>query len=68
MPAYLTLFIATKQVAELGRRILYATQLEGWQLGKSRVFLRAGQLAQLEVRHNTCTPACLPALPTSLPA
>ncbi|KAI3425379.1 hypothetical protein D9Q98_009143 [Chlorella vulgaris] len=36
------------QVADLSRRILYASQLDGWQLGKSRVFLRAGQLAQLE--------------------
>jgi myosin heavy subunit len=39
----------TLQVADLSRRILYASQLDGWQLGKSRVFLRAGQLAQLEV-------------------
>ncbi|PSC74954.1 Myosin-J heavy chain isoform A [Micractinium conductrix] len=36
------------QVADLARRILFASQLEGWQLGRSRVFLRAGQLAQLE--------------------
>jgi hypothetical protein len=60
------------QVADLCRRVLFAAQLEGWQLGKSRVFLRAGQLAQLEVswrgwRHVLCT--CIPALnayPTSL--
>lgn len=38
------------QTADLAKRILYASQLDGWQLGKSRVFLRAGQLAQLEVR------------------
>lgn len=38
------------QTADLARRVLYASQLDGWQLGKSRVFLRAGQLAQLEVR------------------
>lgn len=30
------------------RRILGASQLDGWQLGRTRVFLRAGQLAQLE--------------------
>ncbi|KAL4420012.1 hypothetical protein ABPG75_007110 [Micractinium tetrahymenae] len=36
------------QTADLARRILYASQLEGWQMGKSCVFLRAGQLAQLE--------------------
>ena len=33
----------------MSRRILFASRLDGWQLGKSRVFLRAGQLAQLEV-------------------
>lgn len=38
------------QLADVSRRILFASQLEGWQLGRSRVFLRAGQLAQLEVR------------------
>ncbi|KAL4419268.1 hypothetical protein ABPG77_004826 [Micractinium sp. CCAP 211/92] len=36
------------QSADLAKRILYASQLDGWQLGKTRVFLRAGQLAQLE--------------------
>lgn len=41
---------APMQSADLAKRILYASQLDGWQLGKSRVFLRAGQLAQLEVR------------------
>ena len=35
--------------AELSRRILQAVKLQGWQLGKTRVFLRAGQLALLEV-------------------
>lgn len=40
---------AAPQVAEVARRVLFASQLDGWQLGKSRVFLRAGQLAQLEV-------------------
>jgi myosin heavy subunit len=41
---------AALQIAEVSRRILFSSQLDGWQLGKSRVFLRAGQLAQLEVR------------------
>ena len=36
------------QAADVARRILFASQLEGWQLGSSRVFLRAGQLAALE--------------------
>jgi len=34
--------------AELARRLLQAARLAGWQIGKTRVFLRAGQLAQLE--------------------
>ena len=34
---------------ELSRRILQVVRLQGWQIGKTRVFLRAGQLAQLEV-------------------
>ncbi|KAK9842297.1 hypothetical protein WJX81_005127 [Elliptochloris bilobata] len=34
--------------AELARRVLQAARLGGWQIGKTRVFLRAGQLAQLE--------------------
>eukprot|EP00884_Botryococcus_braunii_P001103 jgi/Botrbrau1/10994/Bobra.0234s0017.1 len=33
---------------ELSRRILQVVRLQGWQIGKTRVFLRAGQLAQLE--------------------
>ena len=35
--------------ADLSRRILQVVRLQGWQIGKTRVFLRAGQLAQLEV-------------------
>ena len=35
--------------AQLSKRILIVSGLKGWQLGKSRIFLRAGQLAQLEV-------------------
>lgn len=37
------------QAAEISRRILQATKSDGWQMGKTRVFLRAGQLALLEV-------------------
>jgi hypothetical protein len=37
------------QVAIVVRRILFSFGLEGWQMGKTRVFLRAGQLALLEV-------------------
>jgi myosin-5 len=48
---FLTSVVAAHlQIAEVSRRILFSSQLDGWQLGKSRVFLRAGQLAQLEVR------------------
>ena len=38
--------------ADVSRRVLQAVRLKGWQIGKTRVFLRAGQLAQLEVRKN----------------
>lgn len=56
---------------ELSRRILQIVRLQGWQIGKTRVFLRAGQLAQLEVLPapllSRATPsrplACLPACP-----
>jgi myosin heavy subunit len=34
---------------ELSKKILQICRLQGWQIGKTRVFLRAGQLAQLEV-------------------
>ncbi|KAK9865078.1 hypothetical protein WJX84_008101 [Apatococcus fuscideae] len=34
--------------ADVSRRVLQAVRLKGWQIGKTRVFLRAGQLAQLE--------------------
>lgn len=37
------------QVADVARRILLASGLQSWQLGRTRAFLRAGQLAQLEV-------------------
>ncbi|KAL6770143.1 hypothetical protein ACKKBG_A33770 [Auxenochlorella protothecoides x Auxenochlorella symbiontica] len=37
-----------EQVVAVVRRILATSGMEGWQLGRTRVFLRAGQLAQLE--------------------
>ncbi|KAK9796643.1 hypothetical protein WJX73_007169 [Symbiochloris irregularis] len=36
------------RASELSRQILQVVRLHGWQIGKTRVFLRAGQLAQLE--------------------
>lgn len=42
--------LSNEDAADLCRRILQATKAEAWQLGRSRVFLRAGQLALLEVR------------------
>ena len=41
--------LSNEDAADLCRRILQATKAQGWQLGRSRVFLRAGQLALLEV-------------------
>lgn len=41
-----------EEAAKICRQILQATKAEGWQLGKTRVFLRAGQLALLEVSRN----------------
>ena len=40
--------VAENDAAEIVRQILVVTGMEGWQLGRSRVFLRAGQLAFLE--------------------
>ena len=37
--------LSNEDAAGLCRRILQATKAQGWQLGRSRVFLRAGQLA-----------------------
>ena len=37
------------EAADISRKVLQAVKIMGWQLGKTRVFLRAGQLAQLEV-------------------
>jgi len=39
----------TQKVAEVVRAILGQARLQGWQIGTTRVFLRAGQLAALEV-------------------
>lgn len=36
--------------AGLSKNILQVSGLQGWQIGRTRIFLRAGQLAQLEVR------------------
>ena len=36
------------QVAEVVKRVLRHSCLDGWQMGRTRVFLRSGQLAQLE--------------------
>ena len=37
-----------KEAASVARSLLTGAQMEGWQLGATRVFLRAGQLAVLE--------------------
>ena len=39
---------AEQQVADVVKRVLKNSPLDGWQMGRTRVFLRAGQLAQLE--------------------
>jgi len=36
------------QLAEVVKRVLKISGIDGWQMGHTRVFLRAGQLAQLE--------------------
>lgn len=41
--------LSDTKAAEISRKILQATKADGWQMGKTRVFLRAGQLALLEV-------------------
>ena len=48
--------------AGLTKRILVASGLQGWQLGRTRIFLRAGQLAQLEVGHLGSLPTFMEAL------
>lgn len=37
-----------KEVIEIVKRVLYAAGFEGWQLGRTRVFMRSGLLAVLE--------------------
>ena len=37
------------EAADISRKVLQAVKVMGWQMGETRVFLRAGQLAQLEV-------------------
>jgi myosin-5 len=36
------------QIAEVVKRVMKISGIDGWQMGHTRVFLRAGQLAQLE--------------------
>jgi myosin V len=36
------------QIAEVVKRVMKISGIDGWQMGRTRVFLRAGQLAQLE--------------------
>ena len=48
------------EAADISRKVLQAVKVMGWQMGETRVFLRAGQLAQLEVRClHSLTPPCL---------
>ena len=39
-----------QEAGEVCREVLTLSGLSGWQIGKTRAFLRAGQLAALEVR------------------
>lgn len=41
--------VQEEEAADIARKVLQAVKIMGWQMGKTRVFLRAGQLAQLEV-------------------
>ena len=51
-----------EEAADISRKVLQAVKVMGWQMGKTRVFLRAGQLAQLEVRWlHSLALACLSA-------
>jgi hypothetical protein len=51
-----------EEAADISRKVLQAVKVMGWQMGKTRVFLRAGQLAQLEVRRlHSVTLPCLSA-------
>ena len=51
-----------EEAADISRKVLQAVKVMGWQMGKTRVFLRAGQLAQLEVSQpHSLTPPCLSA-------
>ena len=49
----LDMALSDEAAADICRRVLLATKAEGWQLGKSRVFLRSGQLALLEVQDHS---------------
>ncbi|DBB00655.1 hypothetical protein WJX82_006589 [Trebouxia sp. C0006] len=41
------------EAADISRKVLQAVKVMGWQMGETRVFLRAGQLAQLEGARGT---------------
>jgi len=41
--------ISNEDVRQLCRELLQGLGIDGWQIGKERVFLRAGQLAHVEV-------------------
>ena len=41
--------LTDKAAGQICREVLVVSGLEGWQIGKTRVFLRAGQLANIEV-------------------
>ena len=43
--------LSDEAAGQLCRELLVASGLDGWQIGKTRVFLRAGQLANIEVLH-----------------
>ncbi len=48
-----------EEAADISRKVLQAVKVMGWQMGKTRVFLRAGQLAQLEVRWSHSLALCM---------
>lgn len=41
--------LSDEAAGQLCRELLQGLGLDGWQIGKKRVFLRAGQLAHVEV-------------------
>lgn len=55
------------EAADISRKVLQAVKIMGWQMGKTRVFLRAGQLAQLEVGTRLASCVSCRVLDTPLP-